>query len=220
MSGILKKLSVFKPKHVTHIINDVEFKFYPVRVKAIVSGEMRKVLSPIVEVVQSVMGGPAANVNESFREVTTESSTEIIKGVSVETLSFMEKFRSDTRERALGVFTSDETRYQIGSILGNSLRDDFPSPKAPEFEDTVKEFMDSDNMDLPTFIGFVIGFLKANASVLGISGEGDLGNRVMSLVKAAFEKKEAELLGTQVDENDVGDENENPESSQDSPIQE
>lgn len=195
VAKILTKLTAFKPKHITHKVNDVEFKFYPVHVKLFVSSEIRKIVSPIVEVVQTIFAGPAASTNEHWREITAEGSSEMTKAASVETLSFMESLRGKTRDRAVEIFTSDETRYQIGRLLASSLRDEFPDPSDATYEDTVREFVDSTQMDLSTFFQFCSGFLKANAAVLGLGEGGGLGERMRELMELVIARKKAELTG-------------------------
>ena len=178
--GILTRLASFKPKFITHTIKmgeDQEFKFYPVPTLMLVSRELRESVGPIIEVMQSIMTGPAANVNERHVESTPDGGIyEVVKGASLATVDFMENLRRKTTTKALDTFLSDDTRYVIGRLVGASLRDEFPSmTKEPkEFDEIVRSFMDHENMDLCALFGFVTGFIKANAAVLGLDEDGDL----------------------------------------------
>lgn len=187
--GILTRMASFKPKFITHKIKmgdetEQEFKFYPVPTLMLVSRELRESVGPIIEVLQSILGGPAANVNERHIEQTPDGGLyEVVKGASIPTIDFMENLRQKTGKRAVETFFCNETRYLIGRLLGASLRDEFPKMKDPEFQSTVEGFMDHENLDLGALAGFITGFVKANASVLGLDADGDLGKLVLDKVK-------------------------------------
>ena len=63
----------------------------------------------------------------------------------------------------------------------DSLRDDFQE-KNPT-DEQIAEFVDAPEMDIPVFIEFMKGFLKANAAMFG-----DLGNSVREIVKQKMDE--------------------------------
>ena len=218
--GILKRMSAFKPKFITHKIptadGDQEFKFYPVPTLMLVSRELRESVGPLVEVLQSMMAGPAANVNERHTEQTPDGGIyEVIKASSVQTIDFMENLRRKSTNKALDTLFNDETRYTLGRLIGASLRDDFP-PRSDteEFEAAVRAFMDHENLDIAMLLSYIVGFLKANAKVIGLDPGGDLGKLVKEKVKQAVDERLARPVETQVPTDDDQESTEKPPESE------
>lgn len=196
MSNLLKKMGALRKKATPHTIQGVEFNFYPVRVARVVSGEMKTLVEPITRAA-SVMFDSSARDVQITEEVTPDGM--VVRqhnAISPELAQFRAKRRDKVIDEAMGILLRDETRYALGRLIMDSLRDDHPNKNPSEEE--VAEFVDADAMDIPVFIEFIKGFLKANTAMFG-----DLGNSLRGIVKQKMEEalqRSPDSGATQVDE--------------------
>jgi hypothetical protein len=180
MSNLLKKLGALRKKATPHTIMGTEFHFYPVRVARVVSGEMKMLIEPITRAA-SVMFDNSARDVQITEEVTSDVVVRQSNAISPELAQFRAKRRDKAIDEAMSILLRDETRYAIGRLILDSLRDDHPN-KNPSDEE-VAEFVDAPEMDIPVFIEFIKGFLKANTAMFG-----DLGNSLRGIVKQKMEE--------------------------------
>lgn len=196
MGNLIERLGAFRNKAVEHVITnddgeELTLKFYPPRMRMLISGNMRSIIEPITQSISTLF--EPTNQDASRQQTVEKDGTveTFVQGLNPEIV----KVRSEKREaaiaKALGVLLEDDTRYQIGMLLADSLRDDFPQNEA-ERAKAARQFMDEvTTVDL---VSMVIGYLKALAPVLNKEGKSifsDLQGKVMSMV-------ERHLAGTQV----------------------
>lgn len=217
---ILHKLTTLPTKPITHKIGGlggeddegVEFKFYPVSVRLILSREVSEILSPIMGAVSTLMepkGRDSKVIEEYSPDGTMARQTDAISPE-------MAQFRTEKKEKALNgaleTIFRGETRLKVGKLIMASLRDDCPDD--PSDED-VEAFVNHQNMDMAVFGEFFQGFLKANTTVFG-GRFGDLGNLIRERVKQVIDRASStpSLSDTSQDpQTDDVSENENDSSA-------
>jgi hypothetical protein len=181
MSNLLKKLGALRKKATPRTIMGTEFNFYPVRIARVVSGEMKTLIEPITRAA-SVLFDNSANDVQITEEVTPDGTVaRQHNAISPELAQFRSKRRDKAINDAMSILLRDETRYALGRLIMDSLRDDHPNKNPSEEE--VAEFVDADQMDIPVFIEFIKGFLNANTAMFG-----DLGNSIREIVKQKTEE--------------------------------
>ena len=177
---LLKKMAAFKKKSTPRTIDDVEFQFYPVRVALVVTGQMREMLEPVSDAIQ-VLLHPRSLDQEVLEEQTPDGSiARCRKPVLPEVARMRSESKSKAISAALAKLFSDDTRYMVGRLIMDSLRDDCPA--SPSDQD-VRSFVDAPEMDVARFGEFVRGFLAANAAIFG-----DLGNVIRERMEAVMTK--------------------------------
>lgn len=186
---ILTKLGALRKKAVPKEIGGQTFSFYPVRVGKIITGELRSIVTPITNSISALMSAKAQD-QEVLEEVTPDGTvSRARRPASPEMVRYRSDKRDATYKEASEVLFSDETRLLIGRVIMDSLRDD--CPRTPT-EEQVKQFVDDDAMDLPTFIEFIKGMMAANKSIFG-----DLGNllreRVNEMLSATLPSDTPEM---------------------------
>lgn len=199
---ILSKLGALRKKKTPRTINGAEFNFYPVRVARIITGDLKEIISPISEAIQ-VLLRPRNQDEEVLEEVSPDGTiARCRKPVSAELAKYLSDKKAATMSAAMTQIFSDKTRYSLGRLLMDSLRDD--CPKDPS-EQEVKDFVDHENMDALAFMEFVKGFMEANTSIFG-----DLGNLLQERIKTTMAKmSQAE---TDQDQDDGAPEQQQPET--------
>lgn len=184
MSSIIRKMSAFKKKRHTVEIGGAEFHFYPVRMRRLLTGDIKAILLPIYEAVQVLFRSTKYD-----QEIIEEASPDgviarQIKPPSESMVQMRSRQRQEAIQAAMDIIFKSETRYDISLLILDSLRDENDG-KRPTQEEAA-QFVDSDWMDLPTFFEFFKGFLGANTAIFG-----DLGNLVGERVKSAISKMTA-----------------------------
>lgn len=161
--GIINRLSTFRKKVITHVVDDGEtkheFKFYPPRWRNIASGKTRELIEPIVQAVLTLMTGGKNTTTQHIvyvDGVPAEASTmaqepEVMKAVALA--------KRQAISDALGVLLNPMTSKSIGELLADSLREDFPAPTADDFEGVVEAFMEEVTTDV--FLQLLVGYAKA-----------------------------------------------------------
>tara|TARA_R110002096_G_scaffold77443_2_gene182352 strand:- start:873 stop:1568 length:696 start_codon:yes stop_codon:yes gene_type:complete len=177
MTNILKRLGAFRNKAITHIVDTeagpTEFKFYPPRMRMMISGQMRTIIDPISRAMGVIFSNKGQDVSRQ-QEVSEDGLvTTFVQGLNPAVIEIRERKRSEAIGDALGVLLNDDTRYHIGALLADSMRDDFSENEAERAKE-VRVFMDE--IDLPTMIELLKGYFKALAPVLDKSGNSILSN--------------------------------------------
>jgi len=165
---ILSKLGALRKKAVLQTIGGQSFNFYPVRIGKIITGEMRAIVTPITNALSAIMSAKAQD-QEVLEEISPDGTvSRAQRPVSPE----MARYRADKREStyaaAVEAIFNDEARMLVGRIIMDSLRDDCPAKPTDE---QVTQFVDADEMDLPTFVEFIKGLMAANTSLFGDLGK-------------------------------------------------
>jgi len=180
---ILKKLGALRKKKTPRTIDDVEFNFYPVRVARILTGDLKEILAPVSDAIQ-VLLTPRSQDEEILEESAPDGTiARARKPATMEMVSYRADKRKATLNAAMDALMCDETRYKIGRIIMDSLRDDCPSDPT---KDQIKQFVDAEEMDVGRFAEFIKGFLAANTAIFG-----DLGNRIRERMEKVVEKMTA-----------------------------
>lgn len=176
---ILKRIGAFSSKAVPHTIDGQTFQFYPVRTRMILSGKFRDLIEPIVKAV-GVLRLPI----DPFPAKLTEDSgpdgsfLRVTEAPTVQMVDHQNAIRNNEMKAALDTLFSDQNSLSVGRLILDSLRDEVEGRPTDE---QVMEFMEDDNMDVAVLYGFVVGFVKANAKVLGLDVDGDLGKRLKEI---------------------------------------
>lgn len=177
---ILNKLGALRKKKTPRTINGAEFNFYPVRVARIITGDLKEIIAPISDAIQ-VLLRPRNQDEEVLEEVSPDGTiARCRKPVSADLAKYLSDKKAETMSAAMNQLFSDKTRYSLGTLIMDSLRDD--CPKNPS-EQEVKDFVDHENMDALAFTEFVKGFMAANTSIFG-----DLGNLIQERIKSTMAK--------------------------------
>ena len=200
MTNILQRLGAFRNKAITHTIETdegmVEFKFYPPRMRMMISGQMRKIIEPITKAMGVLFSNNGQDASRQQEVDENGNVSTFVQGLNPEVIELRERKRSEAISEALSVLLDDNTRYQIGALLADSLRDDFPENEAERAKD-VRVFMDA--LDLPTMVAFLKGYFKALAPVLDKSG-----NSILSGLQETVKREVSRVLGkTEAGEGDV-----------------
>jgi hypothetical protein len=194
MTNILKRLGAFRNKAITHIIDTetgpTEFKFYPPRMRMMISGQMRTIIEPISKAMGVIFSNKSQDASRQQEIAEDGVVTTFVQGLNPEVIEIRERKRSEAISDALGVLLNDSTRYQVGALLADSMRDDFSDNEAERAKE-VRAFMDE--IDLPVMIDLLKGYFKALAPVLDKSGNSILSN----LQKSVSREVSRALNGTE-----------------------
>ena len=169
MGNASKKLTLLKRKGHPVKILDQEFVFYPISVRMLF--ELRTVLEPIMAALSALFkgGGTENDVQKIVQKGVnpeTNQPEEVVQvsPASLDIIRLRHEQRGEQVKRACDVVFNPENRMQLGRILADSLREEFP---AGHTDDDIKEFICHENMDLEALILMVQGFLAANGKVFG-----------------------------------------------------
>lgn len=181
---ILEKLGALRKKTTPRIIDDVEFNFYPVRIKRILTGTTREILEPISEALQVIMR--PRNADEKILEEQCIDGTvaRAREPISLEMAQFRAQERQQAMQAAMKALFADDTRYKLARLIMDSLRDDCPAEPS---DAEVRDFVDAPSMDITVFVEFVKGFMAANTAIFG-----DLGNLIRERINQAVERMTAD----------------------------
>lgn len=191
MANILQRLGAFRNKAVRHTIDTdsgpVEFKFYPPRMRMLLSGRLREIMEPLTGALTSLFSSKAADASRQQEVDADGKVTTFVQALNPEVIEVRERKRREAITEAFKAILADNTRYQIGELLADSLRDDFPADESQRALQ-VREFMDE--LDLPTLVQFLKGYFKALAPVLDSSG-----NSILSGLPGLVKREVAKALG-------------------------
>lgn len=184
---LMKKLSALRKKATPHQIpaadgQMVEFKFYPVRVAKVATGELKELAEPLVNAFTLLLNGSRQHEVQVTEEVT-EMGAVIRQNTAIapELASLRDNQREVAIRRSMDVLLNEKARLAIGRLLMDSLRDDFE--KATPTDEEVLAFIDHESMTLDVLAEFIKGFFAANTMIFG-----DLGNRIKGLVQGQVEQ--------------------------------
>jgi len=167
---VSKALSLFKRKSVSCEVSGFEKKlnFWPVSLGQLY--QMQSMFNPLLEGIRVIMirNADVSKVHQTEQMMDEEGRA---TGVTIvqqtgEINPILAKQRAvetkDALNSVLSELFSGENKAALASLLADSLRDIFP--RDADEEDKVEFF---EQMDTVALVGFVQGFIKANAKVLG-----------------------------------------------------
>lgn len=167
---ITKALSLFKRKSIPHEVDGFPHKlnFWPVSLGQLY--EMQTMFNPLLEAIRVIMirNADVSKVQQTEQMMDEEGRP---TGVTIvnqtgEINPVLAKQRAEETKVALntvlGELFSGENKAALAGLLADSLRDIFP--RDADEEDKVEFF---EAMDTVALVGFVQGFIRANAKVLG-----------------------------------------------------
>lgn len=186
MSDFLKKFGLFEKKSITHKIRGQKFEFHPVSLCKVATGRLAALMVPLTDAVATLLNPKREDV-ERLQEVSPDGAVFTrISCISREMAMYRDSERRKAIDSAWNMLLNDDTRHLVAQMLMDSLRDD--CPRNPS-EDDVTAFIDHDDMDVPTIVEFLKGFMRANANIFG-----ETGKELAALVKAKVEAATKEAL--------------------------
>lgn len=166
-SGWRQKTSLFEKKHVERTIGNTTWRFYPTRVSRLF--QLRDTIKAITEACSVLFSKNTDDYGQTVEKVSSEQG--VIERQSTEATTVeLAKLRASQKRAAMAeaveALLGDGTKLQLGKLLTDSLRDDFPSNVS---DSEINEFVES--LDLAQLVEFLMGFAEANAKVFGPVGE-------------------------------------------------
>ncbi len=199
MANILQRLGAFRNKAITHTVDSdngpLEFKFYPPRMRMLLSGRMHEILEPLCAAASTIFSDTSRDVSRQQEVDKDGLVTTFVQALNPEVIALRAEKRVTALKDALAAIVDDATRYQIGELLADSLRDDFSDDEL-ERRKEVRKFMDE--IDLPTLSQFMSGYFKALKPILDKSG-----NSIFSDLRETVAREVKKALGA----TQAGDEN-------------
>lgn len=178
------KFSFLAPRFELAKVGDKELKFFAVSTRALF--RLKTLAGPIAQSLVTIMSGKSQDIKRTSRDFHDPSTGDMGSETTLEPLTpniikLRDGQRSEAVERLIQALTEDENRYIIGGLICDSLREEFPDRPTPD--DTVHEFMDDDDMNLPAMIELIGGVAKANKGAFG-----PLAGPLAAKLKAAVSK--------------------------------
>jgi hypothetical protein len=172
MANILQRLGAFRNKAIAHPIDTdtgpVEFKFYPPRMRMLLSGRLREIIDPISSAVAALFDDRSADASRQQEVAEGGTVTTFVQALNPDVIQLRQKQKEEAISKAMKALLADNTRYQIGELLADSLREEFSENEAQRAQEA-RQFMDE--LDLPTLLQFLKGYFKALAPILNPSGK-------------------------------------------------
>lgn len=208
---ITKALSLFKRKSIPCEVDGFEKKlnFWPVSLGQLY--EMQVMFNPLLEAIRVIMirNADVSKVHQTEQSMDEEGRA---TGVTIvnqtgEINPILAKQRAEETKEALSSVLSElfsgENKAALASLLADSLRDIFP--RDADVEDKVAFF---DQMDTVALVGFVQGFIRANAKVLG-----PFADRIKAKVEEVMDKALSTASDQPFEESPASDESSSESSA-------
>ena len=157
----------FSPKAVEHPINGVLYNFYPNRV--FVVGKLRDFLKPMFKAIATLTNKHDTDIGrESVETKDKDGSYQIrttLNAIDTQLASQRQAERERLTDKVIEDFTSPPAMRAIGTLVMDSLRDNFS--KRPD-EKEVQNFLDEVSLDI--LMQMLKGVALANKEVFGPLG--------------------------------------------------
>ena len=185
-----KRFTFRDKRSIKQTVNGQEFRFYPNRMSLLT--EARDLSEPIAKAINTLFADQSRDSGSNVKR--THEGEFFMEDITTEPLDIaVAKHRVDERAAAittiLGTLGDPMSLMPLGKLFMDSLRDDFPYAKErdPALVDEFLYGSDDDDseytgLDAPVLIEMLQGWMKANATTFGESGESLVG-----LVKAKIE---------------------------------
>lgn len=203
------RFTFLTPTAVTHQVCGKDLRFYPLSTDIIC--ELRTMAEPLAEAVMQLLapskqdtGTQVEDIQDAKEQVRTRRT--VMEGISTDLAKHRDAQRKGAVATLVQMFLNKDTRLLLGSIIMDSLRDDFDGDDARDLK-TVAEFLDGDGekrprIDARMFVEFLMGVLKANKEVFGPLG--------LDAARELLAKRMSELRRDGVEENGSNSANESP----------
>lgn len=195
----------FRDRHFTeHSVCGQTFRFFPNRVGLL--HELAEVSKPIAKALAVLFSDKAGDISSRDKTVSQEGT--IMREFSNEGINpELARLRGEERDKAvealLDACTDPRNRILVGSLLMDSLRDEFPYSRARSPKE-IEEFMNGDGegyegLDTVAFAAMITGWVRANAKVFGAAGEqvaAAVGQRLGGLKNASRSETPEQTSGS------------------------
>lgn len=207
MSNILGKISAFIPKYHTADICGVEFKFYSPRMKTLMSGAIAQVVKPIFSALSVLFSDKDQDVTRSWERTPDGSQASFTQAASAETISLRAAQVKEALDTVVGLIFSDETRYQLGLLLADSLRDDFSSKESDRALES-RHFVDA--LTPEQFGLMCMAYFKVLMPLMDDSGNSAL-SAIAKRLKEEVGRRMADLGELQVEKTQSASQSQSPQ---------
>jgi len=182
-----KKFTFRDKRSIKHQVNGQEFRFYPNRVGLLT--EARDLAEPVAQAINTLFADQSKDTSSNVkRQHEGDFFMEDIetKGISIEMAKHRQAERSKAISTILGTLADPRSLILLGKLFMDSLRDEFEYKRERSVQE-VEEFLYGDGgeyegLDAPVLVEMFQGWMKANATTFG-----DTGESLVGLVKAKIE---------------------------------
>jgi len=178
-----KRFTFRDKRSIKHTVNGQEFRFYPNRMALLT--EARDLSEPIAKAINALFADQSRDSGSNVKR--THEGEFFMEDITTEPLDIgMAKHRVEERAQAIstimGTLADARALMLLGKLFMDSLRDDFPYAKERDPRE-VDEFLygsddegsDYTGLDAPVLVEMLQGWMKANATTFGDSGESLVG---------------------------------------------
>ena len=185
-----KKFTFRDRRHVDHKVNGETFRFYPNRMALLT--QARDLAEPVAKAITTLFADQSRDAGSNVkRHHEGEFFMEDIKteGIDIDMAKHRVNERADAISTILGTMSDPRSLVLLGKLFMDSLRDEFPYQKERSARE-VEEFLygeegedsEYEGLDMPVLVELFQGWMKANATTFGETGESLVG-----LVRAKIE---------------------------------
>lgn len=162
MSNWKEKAGFLKPTHITHPVNDVNCRFYPISITSLF--ELKEAGSGIA----SALGALFSTTKNDFGQKTVKQTDGsfvkedyTLDPITPELAQKRSEMQSDGIQKAYDAVVNDKLRDSLAGMVMGSMRENFPNRS--EWPPTAEFLAET---DVPTFMQMLVGLYKANQGVL------------------------------------------------------
>jgi hypothetical protein len=189
-----KKFSFLAPRSEVKTINGRKLKFFAVSTRTLF--QLKTLAGPIAQSLVTLMSGKSQDIKRTSRDfhdtATGDMGQEtVLEPLSIQVSQHRDEQRSMAVETLITTLTEDENRYILGTLICDSLREVFT--ERPVAEDVIRDFMDDEDMSLPTLVELLGGVVEVNKGAFGPLA-GPLAAKLKEAVgdKLALQKQDEE----------------------------
>ena len=186
-----RKRFTFRDKRsIKHPVNGQEFRFYPNRMALLT--QAKDIAEPVAQAINTLFADQSRDSGSAVKR--THEGDFFMEDIKTDPLDIeMSKHRQSERADAIktimGTLANTRSLMLLGMLFMDSLREDFPYAKE-RHPSEVEEFLYGDEgddaeytgLDMPVLVELFQGWMKANATTFG-----DTGESLVGLVKTKIE---------------------------------
>lgn len=182
-----KRFTFRDKRSIKHQVNGQEFRFYPNRVGLLT--EARDLAEPVAKAVNTLFADQSKDISSNVkRQHEGDFFLEDIqtKAIDIDMARHRQEERAEAISTILGTLADTRSLILLGRLFMDSLRDEFPYQRERSAAE-VEEFLYGDDeeyegLDAPMLVEMFQGWMKANATTFG-----DTGESLVGLVRAKIE---------------------------------
>lgn len=205
-----KRFTFRDKRSIKHQVNGQEFRFYPNRVGLLT--EARDLAEPVAQAINTLFADQTRDTDSSVkRQHEGDFFLEDIqtKALNIEMAKHRQSERGSAIKTIIGTLADPRSLILLGKLFMDSLRDDFAYSRERSAQE-VEEFLYGDDgeyegLDTPVLVELFQGWMKANATTFGTTGESLVG-----LVKAKIEGLAASEPGSETPDPTSGEHSKTP----------